>query len=33
MFCLGGEGVPGGGLVDEAGMLALARGVSCPLCG
>nr|DAR71746.1 MAG TPA: hypothetical protein [Caudoviricetes sp.] len=27
-----GEGVPGGGLVDEAGMLALARGVSCPLC-
>nr|DAR87043.1 MAG TPA: hypothetical protein [Caudoviricetes sp.] len=29
---LGGEGVPGGGLADEARMLALAWGVSCPLC-
>ena len=28
-----GEGVPGGGLVDEAGMLALARSVSRTLSG
>lgn len=28
-----GEGVPGGALVDEAGMLALARSVSRPLSG
>lgn len=33
MFGSVGEGVPGGGLVDEAGMLALAWGVSRPLSG